>query len=581
RPHVLASLYGLTHRAAARARQRLLLVAAATTQGVGAPAAALVLQAAVLNRAGMSLADPIAIDALSQQALILHSLGRDSAAYEEIERARRGLARTPDDSLQRRLTQRVSIVEAEIGLRRDPEEALALLETINLAGTGLDQLMGAQLGLLKADANLALGRLAAAEDALMAGIASFEAQRSSLSDEGRLSYTERSWGLFERAIQLELRRGHLDAAFDMSERARAKTLLEARQWGSTKRLTLDELRARLDDSTGVLVLNQFEDHLVTWLVTRSGTESRTVDITRDRARALVASQHGELVSAAATPRASAELFDAVVRPFGTDASGLASLVVIPDTPYESVSFAALFDRSRQRFLIQDASVAVAPSATVYERAVARSRTEGAHALSALVLGAPATTPGSGASTLPSSFDEAAAVAALYPSAELRSGVMATPARLMAEGPRRDVIHIAAHAQPNQQYPLLSRLLLADEPGQPHSGAVLASRLADHDFSHTRVVVLAACDGAGGASVRGEGALSLARAFLAAGTPAVVSALGPLDDAKAQPLFVEFHRRYATGTPVGEALRQVQLQAIARAPGHLGAWAGLAVFGASN
>lgn len=202
-------------------------------------------------------------------------------------------------------------------------------------------------------------------------------------------------------------------------------------------------------------------------------------------------------------------------------------------------------------------------------------------MSALVIGSPSSALDSHLAPLPGSRGEVSEIAALYASAELRAGVSATPARLLDDGPGRDVVHVAAHGMTNAEYPFLSRLLLADLPGRPYSGAVFASEVAARDFSRTGLVVLAACDSGGGPEARGEGALSLARAFLAAGVPTVVSALGPLDDNLARQMFVEFHRAYQRGASAAESLQQVQVQALQRTGRQPGAWARLAVFGASH
>ncbi|MGE3274891.1 MAG: CHAT domain-containing protein [Vicinamibacterales bacterium] len=562
-----------------RSRQRLLLAATAAAQGVGTPAAALPLQQAALAASAVSTSS-LVVDLYAQRALILMSLGRDSEAAQALAAAHRTLEAVADDTLRSRLRPRLLMAEAEVALKTNPAAAQRILGQIDLGSSGQEPLLVSRYRLLAADAQIALGQFGDAEKTLADGIAAFEAQRLSLSDEGRLAYSERAWALFERAIELEVRRGNLAAAFDLSERARARSLLETKKWGSSAIPSVTDVRNAIDPATGILVINQFEDHVVLWLLTRSDIRSAEVPITRERATALVGRQAADLADPVGRPRASAELFDALIRPLLGTTEGLRSLVVVPDTPYQAVSFAGLFDQTRRRFLVQDSAVTVAPSATVYLRALRRIQ-RARHAESALVLGAPLATPGVMVPTLPGAAQEASAVAALYPQAELRTGAMATPSRLLNEGPMRDVIHVGAHALPNGQYPLLSRLLLADEPGRPYSGALLATRVAAEDFSHTQMVVLAACESAAGTAVRGEGAMSLARAFLAAGTPTVVSALGPLDDAQAQPLFVELHRRYAAGAPVAEALREVQLQAIAQQPGRLGAWAGLAVFGASN
>jgi CHAT domain-containing protein len=96
------------------------------------------------------------------------------------------------------------------------------------------------------------------------------------------------------------------------------------------------------------------------------------------------------------------------------------------------------------------------------------------------------------------------------------------------------------------------------------------------------VVLAACQTAGGPVREGEGVMSLARPFLAAGARGVVGSLWDLDDRAAAVAFTRLHRALKDGAPPVEALRDVQLWMLhsddpaLREPS---AWAGLTLIGA--
>ena len=70
-------------------------------------------------------------------------------------------------------------------------------------------------------------------------------------------------------------------------------------------------------------------------------------------------------------------------------------------------------------------------------------------------------------------------------------------------------------------------------------------------------MLASCEGATGRFVEGEGALSVARAFFAAGVPTVVASLWPVED-DLQTLMTRFHRELRSGGNAAFALRAAQL-----------------------
>ena len=97
---------------------------------------------------------------------------------------------------------------------------------------------------------------------------------------------------------------------------------------------------------------------------------------------------------------------------------------------------------------------------------------------------------------------------------------------MRARPRWAAVHLACHGIPDARYPEECALALtssATEDGRFTSLDVLAIDVS------ADLVVLSACESGVGRAQRGEGTMSLARAFLAAGAPRVVSSLWKVDD----------------------------------------------------
>jgi CHAT domain-containing protein len=79
-------------------------------------------------------------------------------------------------------------------------------------------------------------------------------------------------------------------------------------------------------------------------------------------------------------------------------------------------------------------------------------------------------------------------------------------------------------------------------------------------------MLGSCSGAGGRLSPTEGPLSLVRPFLAAGTPAVIASLGPIEDEAADALFEELVRNLRSSTDdAAEILRRSQVSVLQRRP----------------
>jgi CHAT domain-containing protein len=141
--------------------------------------------------------------------------------------------------------------------------------------------------------------------------------------------------------------------------------------------------------------------------------------------------------------------------------------------------------------------------------------------------------------------------------------------------RFGVLHFATHAVTDEANPDRSGVLLA--PGAANQDGLLQIReIVDLDLQG-RVIVLSACSSNTGAMLRGEGVMSLARAFFQAGAHTVVASLWRLRDDEAADLFDRFYRHLGKGRSVAAALQAAQRDMI-REGAPAAAWAGLVVLG---
>jgi CHAT domain-containing protein len=135
-----------------------------------------------------------------------------------------------------------------------------------------------------------------------------------------------------------------------------------------------------------------------------------------------------------------------------------------------------------------------------------------------------------------------------------------------------VVHFAGHAVEDRDFPDRSYLAM------PGSERLMPAQIQKSDFRHVRLLILSACSTASGAVERGEGVLSLARPFLAAGVQQVLATVNAVDDDVA-PLLVDFHRKIRNGATPAAALRDVQREAYQREGRvSLRGWAAFELFG---
>lgn len=367
-------------------------------------------------------------------------------------------------------------------------------------------------------------------------------QRPSIrSEQLRIARTAKHW-----AVYVELIRSHLDSpseALSASERGSARELLHSLDHHEQVRtIDVNVIRRSLKPGGLAVVFRILPEAVLRWTINAEGIRLASLpysEVDINRAAAVVSAtpgvwQPGSILDHLLPPEALLNSTE--------------PLLVVPDGPLGRLPFAEL-PMADGRALIDARPVTMGPSLTAAwlanqtGRAVRRS-------VSAIAVTDPS--PGR-LPRLRHSGEEALAIASRYATSKTLLDEQATaPAVLATFG--SDVIHIATHATIDTNQPQYSKLWLTN-----------STSLAPADISDARslkgaVVVLGACASATGRISRGEGAISLARSFLAAGAHAVIAPLWDIADAESVPFLVSLHTELAAGTSPSTALRKAQLQA---------------------
>lgn len=138
-----------------------------------------------------------------------------------------------------------------------------------------------------------------------------------------------------------------------------------------------------------------------------------------------------------------------------------------------------------------------------------------------------------------------------------TGALATEKAFKEQAPRHRILHLAMHALVNDTDPQYSQLLFSDGGAPDEDGRLHVYELYNMKLN-AEMAVLSACNTGAGQLQRGEGAMSLARAFKYAGCPNIVMSLWPANDAATKDLMVDFFHHLQEGLPKDEALRQAKL-----------------------
>jgi len=289
------------------------------------------------------------------------------------------------------------------------------------------------------------------------------------------------------------------------------------------------------------------------------------------------------------PAAAAKLYALLIKPAQAVLKGKSNLVIVPDDSLWDLSFQALLSMPN-RFLIEDAAIAYAPSLTVLREMIERRQQP---KVSATVL---AVGPAISAKSieragmglrdekippLPAQEREVTAVGQLYGASrsKIYVGPNAREGRLKIEAENAGILHFATHGILNNIAPMYSHLLLA-QGSQDEDGLLEAWELMQLNLK-AELVVLSACETARGRYGAGEGVIGLTWALFVAGVPTTVVSQWKVEAASTRDLMVSFHRPLASGAKVtrAEALRQAQL-GLRRKPEthHPFYWAGFVLVG---
>ncbi|MEM8969808.1 MAG: CHAT domain-containing protein, partial [Bacteroidota bacterium] len=122
-----------------------------------------------------------------------------------------------------------------------------------------------------------------------------------------------------------------------------------------------------------------------------------------------------------------------------------------------------------------------------------------------------------------------------------------------------ILHLAMHALVDDQNPMYSRLVFSPNPSDSvEDGFLNAYELYNMEIP-ADLAVLSACETGYGKLERGEGIMSLARAFAYAGCPSLVMSHWTVDDQSTAQLMGYFYELLADGLPKDEALHQAKLR----------------------
>jgi CHAT domain-containing protein/tetratricopeptide (TPR) repeat protein len=331
------------------------------------------------------------------------------------------------------------------------------------------------------------------------------------------------------------------------ERVRKENLEQASLM-TVEPVTLQEVQGLLPEGTMLLEYLVTEQVTLLWVIDRQRVQvvrlpvPRASLVTEVRAFRQAIAEHAPLEQVQGL---AGMLYERLLRAARPRIRG-ERLLIVPHDVLHYLPFGAL--RSPEgRWVVEEYTLATLPSASVLK--YLRGKGEGASER-VLAVGNPDLGP---ALTLRYAEREARSVVEQFPGTRVLIRQEATEAKAKALSGEVGLLHFATHGELSEQDPLSSALLLVPEGAE--DGRLEVRELFGLELT-ARLVVLSACETGLGKLSKGDELVGLQRAFLYAGTPAVVTTLWKVDDRASFVLMREFYEQLKARGPA-EALRQAQ------------------------
>lgn len=443
-----------------------------------------------------------------------------------------------------------------------PQEALLAFTTLLSESGGSDanyDRLWAHEGIGRAD--LALGQRARAREAYLQAVDDSEKIRARFrSEEFKTGLFGDTQSVFEMAITLTVEVGDYASAWNLSERSRARALLDVVRnrvdaGVNDRQLNgdvpgLDVVRNALKPNETLVEYHNLEKSIIVWVIRNEGLKGYTLPIARADMDAAVTDFRNAIVRRRPTAITYGDkLYALLIAPLGLRADD--RLIIVPHGALHYLPFQAL--HGPDGFLIQRHAIALEPSASV---AVQLATRELKVASNLVAFGNPTIAP---AYALPGAEAEVRGIAPLFARQEVFLQSSATRVSFRENAPTGRVLHVATHAEADTIDPLHSRILLAPAT-QPADGpdSLLAKDIYNLKLNNVSLVTLSACETGLGRIARGDEILGFTRAFFYAGATSLIVSMWPVADESSALTMRTFYAQLADGHEAIDAMRTAQL-----------------------
>ncbi|WP_085814056.1 CHAT domain-containing protein [Geoanaerobacter pelophilus] len=330
---------------------------------------------------------------------------------------------------------------------------------------------------------------------------------------------------------------------------------------------VEEVRSLLEPGVTLLSYYQLPDRLLCWRLSKEGAKLFVLPVEARDLAEKISNYRRMLQNLEPLEQSSRELYQLLLAEPLAGVKELQPVGIVPHGSLHYLSFATLYDG--RNYLIDRQTLFHLPAASVLRHTLSRRQAE--KNLRILAVGNPDL--GSAALDLPFAEKEAGTLRWNYSDVTTLTRERATESWVRENIARFGIIHLASHGEFDPVNPLFSSIRLARDAKA--DGRLQAEEVFGLDVK-ADLVVLSACQTGLGDVTGGDDVIGMNRAFLFAGTHALMSSLWRVSDVSSAVLMKQFYRDYSRSSKA-EALRLAMLHVRNRYP-HPGYWGAFVLTG---
>lgn len=247
---------------------------------------------------------------------------------------------------------------------------------------------------------------------------------------------------------------------------------------------------------------------------------------------------------------AASLYAILIKPVEQQLAASKRLIIIPDDELNYLPFEALQDEQGNYLLEKFAVQYQYSTALLRKPKTASAKLNGTLAFAPFTSEAYSDSTGFSLAKLPASKEEVNQLPGT-----IFTGSSATKANFLTTANHNGIIHLATHAAVNNELPL--RSYIAFYPNKDEY-RLYAQEIYDMNLDSTQLIILSACETGAGQLVKGEGLMSLSRAFAYAGCPNIITSLWKAEDKTTAFITRRLHHYIDNGLSKDMALQRAKL-----------------------